>query len=852
MIKKNVAIAKRWFLEGSNRYADSPIFRAEVTKNITTVPEGEKKAARYGTSLSRLGINKKSSVSSWELAIKLSMHLSKIPLAFYEESDAVSKQNSLVAFDCFSKNLGMEIVNEAKKMINSSFNRSFSKSASRLEHLHEKQRFSPIMKRYIEVAKKRNIPYIPLMRDPAILQLGYGRNSRKVWSALTSKTTRFGAKLTANKYTLNSLLNKLDIPTSNSKMIPKESDLEMLLEQFDLPVVIKPADSTIGKGVSLNIQTFPQAKKAYRAARKISRRVIMESQIEGFYYRLAYVNWKMIANAKAYPAIIIGNGKDKIKKLIDKENKQPYRQEKDKNKSFYKIVLTDKLKTILSFQGLTLNSIPTHKREVMLSFSGADGGEWIEDNASVHPENVHLINRALKFAELDVAGVDVISPDISRPFRENGGKILEINAGPDINIHANVNRGEKINIEESIIDYLFPDNNGRIPVISITGTNGKTTTSKLIAHILNDPSRWTVGLTTSDNKYINGNLVAEGDKSGFLSARSILMNPEVDVAVLETCHILGVDKRGLGYDWSDASVITNLSGDHVGTFCTLTHTDLFNIKSVVAKRTKPDGFLILNADDPQVAKMAALTKAQVAYFGLSKKNECLRHNIKAGNPAYYLENEAIWEEYKGEKTLLSNLKDIPITFNGQAEFNIYNTLGAIAAVRLLFRNKITLSTLHEKLRTFGNALSSNPGRFNIIKKADFEVIVDYAHNPDGYEKTIALAKKIKHKRLVGIIKSAGDRPENFVKELGKIAGQNFDLIYIKEPASEKIRGRKPGKTSQLLKTGVLSTGFPEDKIRIIPDELEAVAHAMKTAEKGDLILIFSHKINHVIDKIISY
>jgi cyanophycin synthetase len=474
----------------------------------------------------------------------------------------------------------------------------------------------------------------------------------------------------------------------------------------------------------------------------------------------------------------------------------------------------------------------------------------VEENQIIHLENEKLIRRALTFAELDIAGVDVISPDISVPFEENGGKVLEINAGPDTNIHANVNQGEKIDIENSILDYLFPrPRTGRIPIISITGTNGKTTTSKLIAHIIGDPSRWTVGLTTSDNKFINGALVAKGDKSGFLSARSLLMNPEIDVVILETCHILGIDKRGLGYDWSDASVITNLTGDHVGTFCTRTEQDLFDIKSVVAERTKKNGFLILNADDPNVVKMAQRTSARVAYFSLRHENPLIRENKKKRQPVYYLKDKKLWEENGSKKKELAKLSQIPITFSGKALFNIQNCLGALAAVRLIFGNKVTLEEIQKKLSTFGSHFQYNPGRFNLIKKKGFGVVVDYAHNPDGYSKTIELAKKIPHKRLVGVIKSAGDRPDDFIQKLGRISGENFDYIFIKDPSEEKIRGRKKGGVSNLLLEGVLSAGFSRKKIEIYHEEKRAVHKALEKCKQGDLLVIFAHEIESVINQV---
>ncbi len=849
--KDQYLVKKSWFLEGSNRYLNSPVYRAEVPLLTITPKKALSFINKKKLPKNLVKLNAAENISTWEIAIKALLFLANAPLVFYKETPA-NPGNIYSIFNITSQEAGDALLSEAAKLVQSKLKMKLKDSAAKIIRIKDIYEPGSINSRYIEEANKRNIPYIILNKAPFILQLGYGSKSKKTWSALTSKTLRIGARITANKFITSNLLRKVDIPVPQSAVISNKSELHNLFDKYLKPVVIKPADSTVGKGVSMNIASLSQAKKAYEKALAVSKKIIIEEQIKGYYYRVTFVDGKMIACAKAFPAHVIGDGKRRLRRLIDEENDRPYRQKIDKNKAFYKIEINEKIKRIISSQGYALNSLIKKGEKVLLSFSGADGGEWVEDNSSVHPENIKLMERALKLVGLNISGIDILSPDISVPFKENGGKLLEINAGPDINIHANVNQGRKIIVEQAIIKTLFKEGeDGRIPLVSITGTNGKTTTSKLIAHMINDPDKWDVGLTTSENKYINGKIVAKGDKSGYLSAQSLLINPDIDVAILETCHILGVDRRGLGYDWSDASVITNLTGDHVGTFCTRTEKDLFDIKSVVARRTKKDGYIILNADDSQVVKMAKKTKARLVYFGLDHQNKFIKNSRRVGYPIYYYNNGGLWEEIGGKKKLLASVKNIPITFGGTAEFNVYNCLAALAVVRSVF-NRQSLKQIRERLKSFGISPKSNPGRFNIIKKDNFSVIVDYAHNPDGYEKVIALAKKIPHRRLVGVIKSAGDRPDDFIRELGRIAGNNFDYIYAKDPSREKIRGRKEGKVAKLLKDGVLETKFSPKNLKVIYNEIDAVKRALKNAEKGDLILIFAHEIDQIIELVESF
>lgn len=844
---------KTWFLEGSNRYGDIPVFRAEFSVKNFSKKEAIDFLKKNKIKFSDLKLSKnKKEFSFWEIAIKAVFFLLELDVVFYKEHLSIKKGYVYAVFNANSGKFGEAVFRVVKNLPRYKY-KIKDRNIENILAIKSKKDLKPIAKRFSIEAKKRNIPFTLLNRTPVIAQLGYGSKLERTWSALTSRTLRIGARLTVDKHLTNKLLRRIDIPVPDSKLVKSEKKLKDLLEGLSKPVVIKPADSTVGQGVSMNISNLRQAKKAYRSALKFSEKVIVENQVMGHYYRVVFVDGEMIACAKSFPVKIKGDGKNRLVDLIKVENKKQYRQDHNKNGAFYKIELNEKIRTIIQSQGYKPTSVIPKDQEISLSFSGADGGEWIEDNKSVCSENMELLQRAMKFIGLNVAGVDILSPDIAVPLTENGGVLLEINAGPDVNIHANVNRGKKIVIEKYILNSLFKKGeDGRIPIISVTGTNGKTTTTKLIAHILDSLENKTIGLTTSAGKFIDKTEVRKGDMSGFLSARSLLINPQIDIAVLETCHILGIDRRGLGYDWSDGGVITNLTEDHLETYCTKTMQDLFQIKSVVARRVKKGGFLVLNADDAQVVKMATHIVATVVYISTNKNNDLIVGNIQKGLPVFYLDKGFLVENIGGQEKKIINVNKIPITFKGQADFNVYNSLSALAISRTVFREQLSLKKIKEKLESFGEKMNDNPGRFNIIKKKNFQVIVDYAHNPDGYRKAIALAQKNKKRKLIGVIKSAGDRGEKFTQELGLIAGENFDWIIIKAPITEKLRGSTQKIICERLKKGVISTGFPKEKIEIIYDEKKASKRALDLAGKNDTVVIFAHNVSAVLEVVKKY
>ncbi|HEX3026099.1 MAG TPA: cyanophycin synthetase [Clostridia bacterium] len=687
----------------------------------------------------------------------------------------------------------------------------------------------------VKEAKKRGLPITRIGHD-SLVRLGYGKHSRLVESTLTDATPCIAADISSNKQLTKSILSEHQIPVPYGKVVYSELSAVMAAGQVGPPVVIKPFDANQGKGVRLNLKTEEEIRIAFQEASKYSSGVIVEKYIQGKDYRILVVGGKVRAVAERLAASVTGDGTHTIGELVEMVNLDPNRGESHE-KPLTKIHLNQAERMVLKKKGLTLDSIPGRGDEITLRENAnlSTGGIAIDRTDVIHPDNADIAVRAANAIGLDIAGIDVVAGDISHSIVKTGGAVVEVNTAPGIRMHLYPSQGTPRNVASDIVDMLFPTAESKtFPIVSVTGTNGKTTTVRLIAHTLSLSGK-TVGMTSTSGTFINGKCICKGDNSGPLSAKCLLSNKQIDAAVLETARG-GIVRQGLGYDLADVGIITNITDDHLGLDGINTLEDLAYVKALVAEAVKPGGSAVLNAADPMTLKILGRVKADKILFCLNLPEKEL-FSLKNTLFVYF---DSGWITIKSGERLIrvAQIKDIPITSGGIVTCNIENCLAAVSA---LYALKIPVSTIAEGLKTFEN----NTGRFDLFNLGNYQVLIDYAHNKAGFEVVFDACSKLKYKRLVGVIGMPGDRNNSSLREVGKLCAQHYDRIYIKEDLD--LRGRQPGEVAGVFNDAILSAGYPKDRVSIILKETDALEQAMKTAQSGDLIVVHYEKLQPLVD-----
>lgn len=695
-------------------------------------------------------------------------------------------------------------------------------------------------------AVKRGIPVLKI-GNQSILQLGYGKKQRRIEATLTDTTTCIAVDIACNKELTREALKTAGIPVASGETVDNSGDVVRACRKIGYPVVIKPLNGNQGKGVTVGITDDEEAVFAYDVASKINKNVLIEKFIEGQDYRALVLNKRVVAVSLRMPPRVVGDGEHSISQLIERENENPLRGY-GHEKPLTKILIDDITINYLKSKGMSLEYIPKRNEKVILRFNAnlSTGGVAKDCTDIIHPDNIEIITRAAEAVGLDIAGIDICTRDISKPIRETGGVIIEINAAPGIRMHMYPTYGKPRNAASYIVDYLFPKvEDYSIPVVSITGTNGKTTTTRMIAHTLSLKGLC-VGMTTTSGVYINNKLIMKGDNTGPDSARCVLMDKSVDAAVLETARG-GIIRRGLGYDLADVGVITNISEDHLGIDGIETMEDLTNVKSLVAEAVKDYGYVVLNADDPSVNIINQRVKSNIIYFSKNPDNIILKKHLQDQGLGVFLRNNFICFG-DGEKVLpIVNVSEIPSTMDGKLEYNIENAMASAAACIGLKEN---IETIAKGLKTFFLDEIQNPGRFNVYSVDNFKVVVDYGHNIGGYNAVINGLKKLDAKRLIGVIGVPGDRKDENIIEIGRISGSEFDCVYIKEDKDK--RGRREGEVAAILEMGVLSAGMDKSNYRVILDEGEALKAAMEDAGDGDCIVVFYEDYDYMVNTITNF
>ena len=714
-----------------------------------------------------------------------------------------------------------------------------------MKEIREDVRLGPSTASIVDEAVSRDIPFLRLGRN-SLIQLGAGVNQMRFQATITCKTSNIAVDIACNKEQTKKMLDDASIPVAKGDICYDEEDLKDTIDHIGYPIVIKPLDGNHGKGASINVTNWEDAVKGLKHAKEYSRRVIVEKFVTGFDFRVLVINNEVIAAAQRVPAHVIGNGKNTIQELIDITNEDPRRGYGHEN-VLTEITIDRTTERLIDNAGYKLDSVLPQDETLYLKSTAnlSTGGTSVDVTDLMHPENVFIAERISRVIGLDICGIDIMAPNLTQSLKENGGVILEVNAAPGFRMHLAPSEGLPRNVAAPVIDMLYPPGKpSRIPIISVTGTNGKTTTTRLISHIVKN-NGYRVGFTTSDGIYIQNHMMEKGDTTGPISAEYILKDPTVEFAVLETARG-GILRSGLGFKVCDIGVITNIQEDHLGISDIHDLKDLSRVKSVVVESVKKDGWAVLNGEDENCLNIARSLSCNVALFSLDESCPAIIEHCAEGGIAAIYENGFITIKKGDWKIRVERATHIPLTLNGKAKFMIANVLAATLSAYLYgFKTEdIKLS-----LATFIPSAAHTPGRMNIFEFSKFKVLIDFAHNPTSYLGIEDYLSSVDASRKIGIISGVGDRRDEDIKECAKIAARMFDHIIIRQ--EKHLRGRTEEEIINLILEG-LQEGDASVTHEVVSLEVEAIKHAISIAEEGTYIVALSDVIDNAIDIVQSY
>lgn len=715
--------------------------------------------------------------------------------------------------------------------------------------------FGPSTAAILEEAVSRDIPYIRL-NGASLVQLGQGVHAQRIRATMTSKTGALAVDIASDKDMTTRLLGSAGLPVPKQETVRNADGAAAAARRIGFPVVVKPLDGNHGRGVCLDLQSDDDVRAAFHIAEGESRRgyVIVESFVTGRDYRCLIVGGKMQAIAERVPAHVVGDGTHTVAELVDITNSDP-RRGVGHEKVLTRIKVDDTAIGLVRDQGYEMDQVPPQDQMVKLALTGnmSTGGISVDRTFDAHPDNIEIAEEAARMIGLDVAGIDFICPDIASPVRETGGAICEVNAAPGFRMHTHPTVGEPQYIAKPVVDLLYPPGSpSRVPIVAVTGTNGKTTTSRMIAHIFKGIGR-KVGMTSTDGIVIDERLVYKADASGPRSARMVLQNPRVDFAVMEVARG-GILREGLGYDRNDVAVVTNVAPDHLGMKGIDTLEQLADVKAVVVEAVPRNGFAVLNADDDLVRKMRRRCSGGIVWFSLqppgSRVREFVEDHCRRGGRAVVLEptdrGDMIVIKHGRRSMQLAWTHLLPSTFGGTAKFNVANAMAAAGAA---FASGAGLHEIRQGLRTFTTSYYLSPGRMNLVNVHNVDVFVDYCHNApgmrvlgefvDGYAAQKAGQSELGKISRIGMIATAGDRRDDDMRELGAIAARHFDVVVVRE--DQRLRGRPAGETAALVVEGaqgeIGKEGVRCRQIELVLDEVDAVRHCMARANPGDVVVL---------------
>jgi cyanophycin synthetase len=716
----------------------------------------------------------------------------------------------------------------------------FKKERDELIAFAQSRQLGPSTASLVRAAEARNIPWLRL-NDYSLVQLGHGKYQKRIQATVTSETRHIAVEIASDKQETNRILGTIGLPVPRQRVVRSLTECLRAAERIGYPLVVKPLDANHGRGVSINLTEPMQVEVAFAKAREHARSVVVESYIAGEDHRMLVVGHQLIAVSKRVPGHVVGDGEHTLAELVELTNRDP-RRGIGHEKVLTRLELDHQAERLMAQSGVTRETVLAAGQILYLRSTGnlSTGGTAIDLTDEVHPDNREMAVRAARAIGLDIIGIDFITPDITKSYREIGGAICEVNAAPGFRMHIAPTEGKPRDVAGPVMDMLFPPGSpSRIPIAAITGTNGKTTTSRMLAHIQKMAGH-IVGLTTTDGVYIDGERTVAGDMTGPHAAQMVLRDPTVDHAVLETARG-GLLRAGLGYRWCDVGAVLNVTADHLGQRGVGTIEAMAEVKRIVVEVARRCA--VLNADDLECLRMADHTKAErIGYVTMNPRHELVQRHIRSGGLAVVLEDGmngqmiTLYDRGMHQPLLWTHL--IPATLEGKALFNVQNAMFAAA---LAYALDIKVENIRQGLRTFDTTYFQAPGRLNVFDKHPFKVILDYGHNPAAMQAIADLVGRLEVQgRRIAVLAAPGDRRDEDIAALARIAGRAFDRIVLKE--DDDRRGRVSGEVPRLMERTLKEMGFPATEMEVIPDEQKAIETALRGARRGDLVVVFADAI----------
>ncbi len=754
-----------------------------------------------------------------------------------------------VVIEYGDETVGRECLATARELLMAALeDRPFNVAAEieRLRNLAHEVCLGPSTRAIVEAVSARGVPYRRLNNDSLVL-FGHGRKQRRIQAAETDRTGAIAEAIAQDKEMTRMMLRAVGVPTPCGRPVSSAEDAWDAACEIGVPVVVKPQDGNQGRGVATNLATREQVVRAYDAARQESEQILVEKFAPGHDYRLLVVGDRVVAAARREPAQVLGDGVHTIVQLVEQVNTDPRRAEHHAT-VLSKIKLDAIALAVLADQGFTPASVPPAGAIVLIRRNAnlSTGGTAIDVTERVHPAVAASAVDAAKIVGLDIAGIDVVAQDISRPLSEQGGIIVEVNAAPGLRMHLEPSVGISRPVGEAIAEILFPRGEmGRIPIVAVTGVNGKTTTTRFIAHVLRGTGK-TVGMTCTDGIYVNDRRIDSGDCSGPQSAKSILMNPSVDMAVFETARG-GILREGLAFDYCDVAVVTNIGeGDHLGISDVNTPEELAKVKRCIVESVSPDGYAVLNANDPLVVEMAAHCPGDVVFFAIDPNNPVVvRHRGVGGRAIFVRDGQIVLAEGNNEEPIVS-LSRLPLTRGGQIAFQVENTLASIAAAWSLGLPK---DLIRARAESIAADIDKVPGRFNVLEIEGTTVVVDYGHNVHSLTAVIEAINTFPHTRRTCLYSTAGDRRDIDIIRQGELLGEAFDRVVLYE--DHYRRGRAEGEIMGLLRQGLQSATRTKEIIEVVGAN-EAAEVTLTSAQPGELVLLQADTIDETVQWLKGY